>query len=131
MPLHFRNSVRPPVAICLGALFAGTVIFSTACAEGSTAVTVKMTVTAHDNDAVRAVSQQLAAQGQAIALAIATKSANLDAGNDINASTTYSVSTTRTGTLTETEVQGIQAQCRHYAARPGMRCTIESTYGTL
>lgn len=130
MPTSFRTSMRSPLALCVAALSVGTVFCSTAYAEGVAATTVKMTVTAHDNDAIHAISLQLAANGQPIALAIATTGANLTEVN-VNASTTYSVSTTRTGTLTAVQVNDIQAQCRNYAARPGMRCTIETTYGEL
>jgi len=57
--------------------------------------------------------------------------AALAAAAKVDARTTYSVSTTRTGALTVAQVDGIQAQCRSYAARAGMRCTIETMYGTL
>lgn len=131
MSSMFCTSMRPPLALCLAAVFAGPTICSTAHAQGVAAATIKMTVTAHDKEAVHAISLQLAGQGQAVALAITTTDAALAAAAKVDARTTYSVSTTRTGALTEAQVDGIQAQCRNYAARPGMRCTIETTYGTL
>ena len=90
-----------------------------------------MTMTSHDKDAVHAVSLQLAAQGQPVALAIATTDTTFAAAQNVNAGTTYSVSTTRTGALSKAQVDVLQAQCRNYASRPGMRCTIETTYGAL
>ena len=131
MSSKLRSSMRPPLALCLAGLFTELTICSAVYAQGVAATTIKMTVTAHDKEAVHAISLQLAGQGQAVALAITTTDAALAAAAKVDARTTYSVSTTRTGALTEAQVDGIQAQCRNYAARPGMRCTIETTYGTL
>ena len=123
--------MRSRLTPCLAALFAGFIACSTAYADEVAAMTIKMTMTSHDKDAIHAVSLQLAAQGQPVALAIATTDTTFAAAQNVNAGTTYSVSTTRTGALSNAQVDVLQAQCRNYASRPGMRCTIETTYGAL
>jgi hypothetical protein len=90
-----------------------------------------MTVTSHDQDAIHAISLQLAGQGQAVALAITAVDATLAAAAKADARSTFSVSTTRTGAFTDEQVSHTKAQCRNYAARLGMSCTIETTYGKL
>jgi hypothetical protein len=126
-----RNLMRQPLIVCLTAFFAASSLCSTAYAQGVTAAAIKMTVTSHDQDAVNAVARQLAEQGQAVALAITTTETTLSVATKADSRATASVSTTRAGAFTQAQADAAQNECRKIAARPGMSCTIETTYGKL
>ncbi len=126
-----RHLMRQPLTACLAAFSAALSLGSTAYAQSVAVATIKMTVTSHDQEAVNAVAQQLAAQGHAVALTITTTEATLPAGTKADSRATVSVSTTRSGAFTEAQADAAQTQCRKYAARPGMVCTIETAYGKL
>ncbi len=95
----------------------------------TSATTLKLTVTSSDESVIAEATKNFVAQGATITTLVTKTEAQNGFGSSTPASTTWTVTATRSGKFRMSDIVVNEAQCRTYTTRPNVSCssTISTT----